>query len=319
MKVLVPLNNREHIDDYLKAGAGEFYIGFYDKAWVERFGDYADINRLTGYKEDANPFDFDTILEIIEEVKNKGIMIYVTFNSSMYSGEQLEFIRQYFTRLQKTRVDGVIVSCMELMELARETGVAAVVSTISGVYNSDIVKFYKERGAKRIILPRDLLVEEIGTISAALPDMEYEVFMMRNGCSFSDSNCLGLHRQEMCAICSSLRNSKKEVLTNEKGFQPLHNTEWNNFIYNHFFHQDACGLCALYQFVKMGIAACKIVGRSDEWEAICHDIAFVKKNIDIAEKCESEEEFLEEMAFPNSRKAICKMGLSCYYPEIRFQ
>lgn len=59
MNVLVPLNNISHIDDYIEAGAKEFYIGFYDEAWWEKFGEYADINRLTGFKKDANPYSFE--------------------------------------------------------------------------------------------------------------------------------------------------------------------------------------------------------------------------------------------------------------------
>ena len=54
---------------YIAAGAGEFYIGFYDNAWWERFGEYADINRMSGFKKDANPYSLEEVGEIIKNVK----------------------------------------------------------------------------------------------------------------------------------------------------------------------------------------------------------------------------------------------------------
>ena len=70
--------------------------------------------------------------------------------------------------------------------------------------------------------------------------------------------------------------------------------------------------------MKLGITAGKIVGRSDEWQNICEDIRLIKQNVEIAKQCQSEEEYLDKMIFPNGHEIMCKMGLSCYYPEIRF-
>ena len=318
MRPLVPLNNKEHIDDYIHAGAGEFYIGFYDEKWHERFGEYADINRLTGFKKDANPYSLEEVADIIRDVKAKGKMIYVTFNASMYSKAQLEVIADYMRYLKETNLDGVIVSCNELVELAGKTGVPAVISTISGIYNSDIVKFYKELGAKRVILPRDLSIDEIEMIVSKVPDMEYEIFMMRNGCRFSDGHCLGFHRLELPSICSYIGKATRQMILDKDHFKERHDAEMNDMIYTQSFHNMACGLCGIYRFVKMGITAGKIVGRSDEWQYICRDIEAIRDNVEIAKTCKSEEEFLEKMLMPEERAQRCVLGLSCYYPEVRF-
>lgn len=318
MKILVPLNNMEHIDDYIAAGAGEFYIGFYDEEWTGKFGDFADLNRMSGFKENANPFTLEEILEIIKSVKEKGILIYVTFNSSIYSEEQLDDIKRYLIVLKDGGVDGVIVSCIELVEIADKLEIPVVVSTISGVYNTQIAKFYMDKGAKRIIIPRDLSVKEIETIVKEVPEAEYEVFMMRNGCMFSDANCLGMHRNESCSICGSLVSADSQIRIKDNNFKKQHNIELNDLIYTKSFHEYACGLCSIYRFVKMNITVCKIVGRTDEWKNICNDIRYVKQNIEIAESCNSQEEFLERMQFPEESRRMCKLGLSCYYPEMRF-
>lgn len=318
MKALVPLNNVEHIDDYIKAGAGEFYIGFYDEAWCKEFGAYADINRLTGFKEKANPYTLEKVIEIIQSVKEKGVMIYVTFNASVYSQPQLDYIERYMERLKLTNLDGVIVSCPELVGIAKKMGINPIVSTISGVYNSDIVKFYKDLGAKRIILPRDLSLDEIESIIKTVPEVEYEVFMMRNGCRYSDGNCLGFHRNEMNAICSCLNGADRILEHGQNEFKAKHEVELNDIVYTKSFHSYACGICSIYRFVKMGIAAGKIVGRSDEWQYICDDINLIKQNVELARTCRSEQEYLDKMIFPRDSALMCKLGLSCYYPEVRF-
>lgn len=318
MRVLVPLNSTEHLDEYINAGAEEFYIGFYDREWEEEFGEYSDINRMSGYKQEANPNSFNDIISIISEIKKKEKFVYVTFNSSIYGKNQLEYIEKYFEKLKESLVDGVIVSCIELVILAKKVGLFVVISTIGGVYNKDISNFYRDYGADRIILPRDLAIYEIANIVSENTDMEYEIFMMRNGCVFSDSNCLGFHRKEMCSICADISQSECRILTKDEGFVSIHNIELNDNIYRNYFHNYACGLCSIYSFLQMKITACKIVGRTDDYQSICNDINLVYSNIKIAEKCINEEEYLCKMIFPEEREVMCKLGLSCYYPESRF-
>jgi putative protease len=319
VNVLVPLNAKEHLSDYIDCGASEFYLGFYCDKWRDKFGEYADINRLTGFRKLANSYSFEEVLELVGEGKSKHRSIYITFNSSLYSQEQIEWVEDYMKKLKEVEVDGVIVSCIELAVIAKRIGLYTIISTIAGIYNQDIAKFYQEHGADRIILPRDLSVDEIEDIITAVPKVEYEVFMMRNGCVFSDSNCLGMHRNELCSVCKTLRSSEIESIETSRGHCNQQVSEVNNHIYCKEFHNVACGLCSIYRFVKMGIAACKIVGRSDDYQNICEDILIVKQNIDLALGCSSQEEFFDKMIFPKNHKEVCKTGLSCYYPEIRFQ
>ena len=60
---------------------------------------------------------------------------------------------------------------------------------------------------ERIILPRDLSLLEIEAIMHEAPSAEYEVFLMRSGCKFADSFCLGFHYDRFGALCQNLRRS----------------------------------------------------------------------------------------------------------------
>lgn len=317
MKVLVPFNNQENFYEYKEAGAGEFYIGFYDPDWHKAFGDYADLNRISGYKN-ANSNTFEDILPIIKKVKKENLTIYVTFNASIYSQDQIDFMTRYMEPLYEAGADGIIVSCSELVEVAQKHNLPAIISTIASVYNTDIVRHYYNMGVKRIILPRDLCVDDIEQIVKTCPDIEYEVFMMRNGCSFSDGNCLGLHRGEKSAICAALIHAQNKLSNDEGGFMDWHDMELNHMLFHNAFHSYTCGMCSIYRFVKMNIMAGKIVGRTDQHQEISADIRLVCENIKIAENCQCEEEYLEKMKFPTNVITMCKMGMNCYYPETRF-
>lgn len=319
MKILVPLTRKEYIDSYIDVGADEFYMGFYDENWNDRFGKYSDINRMSGFGRIANPYSFAKLVEVIKEVKSKGKKTFVTLNANGYSKEQIEYMEsKYFPVLLETGIDGVILSDMNAIISAVKFGLKPVASTMCAIYNSDIAQAYKNIGVERMILPRDLSLEELEKICNKISGIRFEAFFMRNGCIFSDSYCLGMHRPECGATCTYTRFREHEYSHNYKKFDDFHDVDLNDFLYRNVFHIDACAMCALYKLKKIGIGSLKIVGRADEYERILSDIRITKENIKIAEYCKTEAEYLEKMRFPADYPKRCRMGMFCYYPEVRF-
>ena len=320
MNILVPINDEKLISKYVSAGANELYMGFYDDKWTAEFGKYSDINRMSGFKKNANKYNFASMIDIIKQSKKLGVSIFVTLNANIYSKDQLKYIEEeYFPALREAEVDGVIVSELELGKIALEYGLKPVASTMCAIYNIDIVKIYKDYGINRVILPRDLSLKEIESITTNVPDIDVEVFFMRNGCVFSDCYCLGMHRPECGSTCGMLRTHKKDIITTKRGFRELHNIELNDEIYNRLFHNNACAMCALYGFKSMNVCSLKIVGRADDAESVLNDIEVTRRNIDLLEHCTSEDEYLDKMALPFDSVRMCSLGLSCYYPEVRFK
>lgn len=317
-KILVPLNNKLRLPEMVEAGVDEFYMGFYDQNWTDSFGEFSEINRMSGFGYAANPYSLEELLEIVEDVKKYQKAIFITINSATYNQRELEKLSEYFQLFANSGVDGVIVSTPELTLMAKQAGLIPVASTMCGLFNSDLVRFYKNLGMKRMILPRDLSMKEISDIVKSNPDISYEVFLMRNGCQFSDSHCLGFHRNKG-SVCGMLNNINYNINSATDDFQSQHDIELNNMLYTSCFHRAAaCGLCALYRFFHLGIGSYKIVGRSENADGIINDVKMIKENLKIIENCSSEEEFLKNMIMPKNSRISCKMGLSCYYPEIRF-
>ena len=191
MNILVPINNIDSVSEYVNYGAKEFYLGFHDDQWKQYFGDYSDLNRMSGFESDANKYTVYDIEKIANAVHEKSGSLFITLNSAYYSNQEIQKIIEYLTILKSAKVDGVIVSDLEIALLVANSGILPIASTMCGVYNSEIAKQYIENGVKRIILPRELNINEVGDIVTKMPDAEYEVFMMRSGCKFSDSQCLG--------------------------------------------------------------------------------------------------------------------------------
>ncbi len=319
-RILVPLNNRERIKDYTSVGADEFYMGFYDNAWIEKCGEYSEINRMSGFRDYANRYQFNEILDIVKAVKDCDKAAYVTINSAIYSQHELNVLHEYFDRIHHAGADGVIVSTPELVKMAIEHKLNPVASTMCGIYNNDIVSFYKDLGANRMIVPRDLSYSEIEDMVNQNPTVEFEVFLMRNGCQFSDSHCLGFHRPECGSMCGTL-NGGNVHLNSVVGddFKSRHDIELNNMIYRGLWHKRAsCGMCALYRFVNLNIAAYKIVGRADNENEVMRDIQLVRYNIEVAKSSATEDEYLKKMQLLDRSFDGCKLGMGCYYPEIRF-
>lgn len=326
MGILAPLNNAEWLDAYIDAGATQFYCGFYDEDWERTLGSFCDLNRMSGFGREANSLSFEELLPVIEEISNKGKKAYVPFNAPTYTRYSLDCQSWFYGHLAECGATGVIVSLPEQVELAKSQGLDPVISTMGGVFNSMIASYYEELGVKRVILPRDLSLSEIDSIVKSTPNLEHEVFLMRNGCAYSDSHCLAMHGHERGALCHELKMGTKQMLMSPEDKENLKDFEVRliedafretSHAYCESFHKYTCGLCALWRLSRMGISAYKVVGRSDAPEALCQDIKMANDNLSIALESTSQEEYLSRMLRHPYAEVVCTDGLNCYYPEVR--
>ncbi len=318
MQILTPLSNRADMIPLSEAGADELYFGFRDDEWGRRFGEYSDINRMSGFRQRANSVSIDEVCETIREIHGLGMKAYVTLNAPAYSQAQLDYMEEYFRIFSGEKPDGVIVSGPAPAKMAARYGIRAVASTMCGIYNAEIARYYAEEGVQRIILPREMNLEEIAEMAEQFPQLEFEVFLMRNGCVFSDSHCLGMHSRTYGSLCSAVRHGPFAMVSDQHDFKTIHDLEWTSMLFNESYRGYACGLCAIYRLLQSHISAAKIVGRADDPKKIVSDVRLVRENLSIAGQCASEEEYLKKMRFPRDHYRMCKQGMSCYYPEVRF-
>ena len=99
---------------------------------------------------------------------------------------------EYFKFLEKTGIDGAIISDTGLIALARKVApnLSINVSTQANLLNSASVKFWADYGVKRVILARELSLKEISGINEKVPDMEIETFIHGAMCISYSGRCL---------------------------------------------------------------------------------------------------------------------------------
>lgn len=319
MKILTPLHNLSDIELLTGAGGDEFYMGFSDPAWRETFGMYTDLNRCSLYEE-ANRAGLEDVTYYADRAHRYGASLYIVMNAPWYGDRELEYLKSYLSVLSGSGVDGIIVSTPEQIELVRSFGLKAVISVMGAVFNSEIARYFRDCGANRIILPRELSTDAIDRIIHEVPDVEYEAFLMRNACRHADCYCLGLHGGVYGGLCydQSLQDS---LLIMREDSTPEERVErkYNNYLYDKVFRSNSCGQCALWRLIRSGVTAVKIVGRMEQAEAIAESVRLTAYNIRAAEESETEADYLLKMAMPEDRYTYCASGMACYYPEIRYR
>ncbi|MCR5801963.1 MAG: U32 family peptidase [Lachnospiraceae bacterium] len=318
MNILTPYSKEVDIKKLKESGADELYFGFYDDEWTDRFGEFSYINRMSDFKSRANAVPFKHTADLISQIKETGLKAYITMNAAEYSKEQSIVLDEYLDHLSDNSPDGIIVSSLASAIQVMSHGMKAVASTMCGIFNESILSRYIDAGVTRIILPRELTLSEIESMCSSHPEIEFEAFLMRNGCVFADSHCLGVHGRNHGALCQAFKNGPFKVDTLEKSFEKRQDYDWNMKVFDMMPRSNACAVCAIYRLIKCGVFAGKIVGRNDVPESVMRDIKLVRENIDIAKSSSSEEAYLEKMIFPSNRYSICIKGLGCYYPEVRF-
>ena len=315
MRILAPLKGFEQIDALISANPDEVYLSFVDNVWNNKYGDFNEINRMSSFGPRANFTGQNNAMIAIRKMNNAGIKCYLAINSPSYSNSQIAYLKQVIDSFAKLGC-GFIVGTLSLAAYCAEKNYQCTISTMSGIYNSLSVKALLDLGVKRLIFPRDISIENMAKIVSKYPSIEYEAFLMRNGCRYSDSNCLSFHARRHNSLCYYLDNSKTQMLINNT----VNKFDFygNHAIYKNVFHKKACGLCSIYRLIESGITAVKIVGRADNPSELIEDICLVKQSIDLAQRCSTEQMYLEQMTLSDGILEQCLYGLNCYYPCIRF-
>ena len=318
MKLLLPVVTPEDIEALRQiAPDAEFYAGIELAEWYDRFGPYEDLNRMSAFRDTANMSGMDAIRRLKAAAGDAGL--YVTLNAASYSREQRAFLQDVIAGFAEAWVDGVILGDPLMAADVRSHGLKAVASTMVGVYNADMARFCQDAGFTRLILPRDLTLREIGDVMEAVPDVEYECFLMRNGCRYSDSNCLARHSDKFGAICTFLDRARTSYGGAAcQSFAAHDSMTFNHMAFSRVFHKEACGVCAVWDMLRLGVTAGKVVGRADGLQSVLRDAKLLQRNILLARQCATRREYFERLELPANYDSVCFQGMSCYYPEARY-
>ena len=145
-----------------------------------------------GLRAFAGNFTDDEIKEATDFAHSLGKKVYITINILAHEND-FEGLKEYLDELVKYNVDAVIVSDLGIIEFIREYAPSLTihVSTQANILNSYAINFLAKLGVKRIILARELSIEEIKQIKAKIPsDIELEAFIHGAMCIAYSGRCL---------------------------------------------------------------------------------------------------------------------------------
>ena len=176
VELLAPAGTFEKMETAFRFGADAVYFA----------------GKKFGLRAFAGNFSDTEIEDAVKYAHSMGKKVYITVNILAHEGD-FEGMADYIKYLEKCGVDAVIVSDLGIIELVREVApnMTIHVSTQANILNSYAIKFMARLGVQRIILARELSIEEIKQIRSRIPqEIELESFVHGAMCISYSGRCL---------------------------------------------------------------------------------------------------------------------------------
>lgn len=249
IELLAPAKNLECGIAAIDHGADAVYIG------AAQFGARQTAGNST-----------DDIAELTRYAHQFGAAVYVTVNTIVYEKE-LAALEHLLKQLVEMGVDAILVQDMAVLEIYKKLKAEYVArgyrmsalhaSTQTDNRSADKVKWLKENGFERVVLARELSLEEITDIHKAHPDVELEAFVHGALCVSYSGACYAsqyffnrsANRGEcaqFCRMAFDLKDSDGETLIEDSYLLSL---------------KDMCQLDRLGDLLEAGVCSLKIEGR----------------------------------------------------------
>lgn len=145
-----------------------------------------------GMRTASKNFEEDELVRAVALAKQHGVHVYVTLNT-MPRSDEVERMPLYLERLDSAGIDAVIVADIGVMRTVQKVAprLDIHVSTQASVVNYVSARTWHELGASRIVLARELSLEEIATIRAKTSSkLELEAFVHGAMCMSYSGRCL---------------------------------------------------------------------------------------------------------------------------------
>jgi putative protease len=214
---------------------------------------YAGLPKFNA-REMAHNFSYEDMSRLSAFCKKKNKRFYLTFNTLIKEGELME-AAESLESAASLDPDGIIIQDLGVVSMVRDffPHVELHASTQMGIHNSEGVKAAAELGIRRVILERQVTLDELRRIAGESP-IEIEVFIHGALCASLSGRCLF---SSWIGGWSGNRGKCKQPCRRR-----YHPTERSGGSSGFFFStQDLYSLDLLEEYSRMGIASLKIEGR----------------------------------------------------------
>ncbi|KKH46078.1 peptidase U32 family protein [Methanosarcina sp. 1.H.A.2.2] len=169
----------------------ELILGIKNFAGLEACSRYADAvyfstDRLS-LRAKAKEITLETLEDFVFEVKARELKAYLAVNSAVNEA-RLDEVEEVVDTAVKAGVDAVIAWDPAVILKARKAGLRVHISTQANVTNHETAEFYRTLGAERIVLSRELSLEEIRKIRQQT-EIKVETFVHGAMCMAVSGRC----------------------------------------------------------------------------------------------------------------------------------
>jgi len=269
-ELLAPAGDFSTLTAAIKAGADAIYFG------------------LKEFSMRANAKNFKLKdLERINKLCGKKVKKYLTLNVIIYN-EELKKLDSIIKKV-KGKVDAIICWDLSVINLCKKYGIPFHVSTQASISNKESAEFYKQLGAERIVLARELNLKQVKEISKVLP---VEAFIHGAMCVAVSGRCFmsqelfgrSANRGQCAQVC---RRTYK--LTDEEGRELKINRG------TVLSAKDLCTLPFIGKLKQAGMISFKIEGRNRDARYVRTVVEEYRKALDKSLTKEEVKESIEKL------------------------
>lgn len=265
IELLAPAGDRDAFIAAVESGADAVYLG----------------GKLFNARQFAGNFDNEHLKKALDYAHIRGIKIYLTLNTLLTDSEFLQAVN-YIEEAYLMGIDGVIVQDLGFAGFFNKyiPQLDLHASTQMTVYNPEGVKVLEQLGFKRVVLARELSLEEISRI-VKNTSLEIEVFNHGALCVSYSGQCL-----MSSMIGGRSGNRGKCAQPCRLPYQLLQDGSTIEHKSGRYLlsTKDLCSLDELENLVKSGVKSLKIEGRMKNPEYVATVVKTYRKYLDIIQE-----------------------------------
>ncbi|MEG0910920.1 MAG: U32 family peptidase [Ruthenibacterium sp.] len=268
-EVLSPAGDLERLQFAVRYGADAVYVG----------------GETFGMRTSSKNFTIEQLAEGARFAHANGARVYLTLNS-VPTNEEIARLPDYVRRVRETGIDAFIVADLGVLSIVKKFAPEIEVhfSTQVGIANFVAASAAYDLGAKRVVLARELSIEDIAVIrDNTPPDLELEAFVHGAMCMSFSGRCLLSRyltgRDANRGACTQPCRWKWQLSEEHRPNQhfDIGENEDGSYILN---ADDLCTAPFIDLIAKAGIDSLKIEGRAKTFYYVASTTAAYRGAVD---------------------------------------
>lgn len=300
-RVVAPVSSTEEAEGLMAAGAHEFYCGAMFDDWIGHFGEADLISRRQG--RPAHVTSRRELCRLARFAADHHRPIALTLNARYTHGQQ-PYIRDLVRRWADAGGTALLVGEPALLDWLQHQHLPLErhLSIMAGVFNTAAIRFFKQLGVTRIVLPRELGLSEIRRLTDQAPELGFEMLAMLQKCPFIDGMCGFYHGIRLPADQPAFfdyRPAANGSMPTAGAIDPAYEGHGCRLDYQTRYgpviharggddRAPACAACLLPDLCGAGVRYFKIAGRGYGIERLAPVVRFVAQALEIHRRTDAE-------------------------------